>query len=238
MTEPIVVAIDGPAGAGKSSVARRLAGRLGVPYLDTGAMYRAIGLAVLDAGLDPADRSAVEALAAAVDVALERRGDGRFEVLLDGAAVEDRIRTQAVGEAASAIAAHPGVRRVLVARQQDAARRFGGVLEGRDIGTHVFPDTPYKFFLDANAEVRSRRRFEQLAATGRTAAYEQVAEELARRDHRDRSRDDSPLTCDSTYTVLDATDLSIDEVVEVMARVVEGSIGLSQRKGSVVDELG
>ncbi len=223
MTAPTVVAIDGPAGAGKSSVARRLAGRLGVPYLDTGAMYRAIGLAVLDAGLDPADRPAVEALASRVDVALERRADGRFEVLLDGAAVEDRIRTQAVGEAASAIAAHPGVRRVLVARQQDAARRYGGVLEGRDIGTHVFPDTPYKFFLDANPEVRSRRRFEQLAATGRSAVYENVAEELARRDERDRSRDDSPLTCDGTYTVLDATDLSIDEVVEAMARVVAGS---------------
>jgi len=188
-------------------------------------MYRAIGLAVLEAGLDPADRPAVEALAEVVDVALEQGGDGRFEVLLDGAAVEDRIRTQAVGEAASAIAAHPGVRRVLVARQQDTARRFGGVLEGRDIGTHVFPDTPYKFFLDANAEVRSRRRFEQLASTGRTAAYEQVAEELARRDQRDRSRDDSPLTCDSTYTFLDATDLSIDEVVEAMARAVEGRAG-------------
>jgi cytidylate kinase len=185
-------------------------------------MYRAIGLAVLDAGLDPHDRPAAEAVAAEVDVSLARCDDGSFEVLLDGAPVEDRIRTQAVGEAASAVAAHPGVRQVLVARQQEAARRFGGVLEGRDIGTRVFPDTPYKFFLDAHPEVRSRRRFEQLAGTGRTAAYQEVAEELARRDQRDRSRDDSPLTCDTTYTVLDATDLTIDEVIEAMARRVEG----------------
>jgi cytidylate kinase len=225
MPTPIVVAIDGPAGAGKSTVARRLAARLGVPYLDTGAMYRALALKVLAAGLEPDDRPAVEALAVDAAVGLERRDDGRFEVLLDGVAVEDRIRTQAVGEAASTIASHPGVRRCLVARQQEAAHRFGGVLEGRDIGTRVFPETPYKFFLDAHPETRTRRRHEQLAETGRAATFEEVAEEVARRDERDRTRDDSPLTCDASYTVVDATDRTIDEVVEVMARAVEDRLG-------------
>jgi CMP/dCMP kinase len=206
-------------------VARRLAARLGVPYLDTGAMYRALALKVLESGLDPGDRAAVEALAADAEVGLERRGDGSFEVLLDGVAVGERIRTQAVGEAASTVASYPGVRRCLVARQQEAARHFGGVLEGRDIGTRVFPDSPHKFFLDAHPETRSRRRYEQLAATGRAAGFAEVADELARRDERDRTREDSPLTLDASYTVVDATDLTPDEVVEVMARTVEGRPG-------------
>lgn len=221
MSAPLIVAIDGPSGVGKSTAARRLARRLGVPFLDTGAMYRSIALKVLRCDLDPTDRGAVEALAGEADVRLERRDDGSFEVLLEGEPVEPFIRAPEVGEVASAISIHPGVRRRLVALQQDAARHWGGVLEGRDIGTRVFPDTPHKFFLDARAEVRGRRRFEELQAAGRGLSYEQVVDEINRRDHRDRTREDSPLTRDSTYVLVDTSDLTIDEVVEEMSRAIE-----------------
>jgi cytidylate kinase len=217
---PIVVAIDGPSGVGKSTVARRLARRLGVPYLDTGAMYRAIALRVLASGADPADRDAVAAIAAKTDVALRARPDGSFEVLLDGAPVGPSIRTPEVGEATSTIAAWPEVRRRLVELQRDAARRAGGVLEGRDIGTHVFPETPHKFFLDARSEVRFRRRHDELTAAGREVTMEQVRDEITRRDRRDTTRADSPLTRDPSYTYIDASDLGVDEVVERMAAAI------------------
>ena len=217
----MIITIDGPAGTGKSTVARVVAERLGFDFLDTGAMYRAIALKVLRSGLDPTDRGAVETLALDTDVQLERRGDGSFEVLLEGEAVEPFIRAPEVGEAASAISTHPGVRRRLVALQQEAARHWGGVLEGRDIGTRVFPDTPHKFFRDARPDVRGRRRFEELQAAGRGLTYEQVVDEINRRDHRDRTREDSPLTRDDSYTFVDTSDLTIDEVVEEMARAIE-----------------
>jgi cytidylate kinase len=215
-----VVAIDGPSGVGKSTAARLLAQRLGVPFLDTGAMYRAIALRVLESGVDPADREAVEALAAKTDVALRARPDGSFEALLDGSPVEPMIRTPEVGEATSTIAAHPAVRRRLVELQRDAASRHGGVLEGRDIGTRVFPETPHKFFLDARSEVRFRRRHDELAAAGRQVSMEQVRDEITRRDRRDSTRADSPLTRDPSYTSIDASSLSIDEVVDFMARAI------------------
>jgi cytidylate kinase len=218
---PLVVAIDGPSGVGKSTVARRLAERLGIPFLDTGAMYRAVGLAVLDRGIDPQDRAAVERLAQEAGVDLVRRPDGAFEVLLDGAPVEPRIRAPEVGEVASTVSAHPAVRRRLVGLQRAAAERFGGVLEGRDIATHVVPETPFKFFLDADSEVRFRRRHDELAEAGRVVPFEQVVEEISRRDHRDATRADSPLTRDPSYTFVDSSRLSIDQVVDRLAREIE-----------------
>lgn len=222
---PLIVAIDGPSGVGKSTAARSLARRLGVPFLDTGAMYRAIGLKVLESGADPRDRANVLALSEAAEVGLGRRPDGSFEVLLDGQPVESRIRTQEVGEATSAISVHPEVRQRMVRLQREAASQFGAVLEGRDIGTRVFPETPHKFFLDARADVRFRRRFEEIRAAGRPAVYSDVEEEINRRDQRDSTRPDSPLTLDDSYVLIDSSDLSADEVVERMARLIEGTGG-------------
>jgi cytidylate kinase len=224
-SSPVIVAVDGPSGVGKSTVARSLALRLGLPFLDTGAMYRAIGFKVLAAGIDPADRPAVAGIAAATEVGLTALPDGSFEILLDGEPVGEHIRTPEVGEATSAVSAYPEVRRRLVDLQRATARRFGGVLEGRDIGTRVVPDTPYKFFLDARPDVRFRRRYEELRSAGREVSYEQVIDEITRRDRRDSTRADSPLTRDPGYTFIDASDLPVAAVVEEMARAVERRSG-------------
>jgi cytidylate kinase len=206
---------------GKSTAARRLARRLGVPYLDTGAMYRALALAVLEAGADPADRAAVARLAERADLRLAPAADGGLEVLLDGAPAGVRIRTPQVAAAASVIAAYPEVRRRLVALQRAGGEAHGGVIEGRDIGTRVFPGTPHKFFLTARPEVRHRRRWEEQRATAGGASWDEVVAELDGRDRRDAERAESPLACDESYTVIDTSELSADEVVERIARAVE-----------------
>ena len=220
---PLIVAIDGPAGVGKSTVARLLARRLGVPYLDTGAMYRALALEALERGLDPSDRLAIEALAETVALAVGPPGEGGdLPVLLDGEPVGERIRTPEVAAATSTIAAHAGVRRRLAALQRDAALRCGGVVEGRDIGTRVVPEAPFKFYLEARPEVRFRRRWEELRERGREVPYEEVAADMSRRDHRDAHRSDSPLSRDSSHVGVDTSDRSAEEVVEGMLAVIRG----------------
>src|SRR4029077_5525534 len=160
---------------------------------------RAIGLKVLESGADPLDHAAVIALSEAADVRLGRRPDGSFEVLLDGQPVESRIRTPEVGEATSTISVYPEVRQRMVSLQREAASQFGAVLEGRDIGTRVFPDTPHKFYLDARADIRFRRRFEELGAAESPSVFSGVEEEISRRDQRDSPRPDSPLMRDDSY---------------------------------------
>ena len=222
-TRPLIVAIDGPSGVGKSTAARRLARRLGVPYLDTGAMYRAVALAVLARGVDPEDEAAVLAVAARADVGLESQADGSFAVLLDGEPVAARVRAPRVGEVASKVSRYPEVRERMVALQRACAARLGAVLEGRDIGTRVFPDTPHKFFVTARPEVRHRRRHEQLRELGKEVPLDDVAREMSERDRRDATREASPLTDDGTYRVVDTSDLDVDEVVVRMEEAVRGA---------------
>lgn len=221
---PIVVAIDGPSGVGKSTAARLLSRRMGVPYLDTGAMYRAVALQVLEEGIHPDDGGAVVELARRVGLELELDPDtGGARVLLQGEPVEERLRTTRVGEASSRISTHAEIRERLVALQREFAARHGGVLEGRDIGTRVFPDTRHKFFLDARQEVRYRRRFDQLAAAGSEVTYSEVVVEIDRRDQRDSHRHESPLTYDESYVLIDTSDLSPEEVVDRMEEEIRNT---------------
>jgi len=218
--EPLIVAIDGPAGGGKSTAARRLADRLGVPYLDTGAMYRAVAVAVLDHGADPDDREAVVKVAESIDISLVSHDDGSFAVQLRGENVEPRLRTPRVGEAASKVSKYPEVRERMVTLQRASARRLGGVLEGRDIGTKVFPDTRHKFFVTASPEIRAERRYLQHKEAGKDVDRDEVLKDLLARDERDRNREESPLTLDDTYTEIDTSDLDADQVVDQLEKAV------------------
>lgn len=224
MTPPIV-AIDGPSGAGKSTVARALAARLQVPYVDTGAMYRAIGLAAREQGisLPIKDPDAVAAIASTARIDLDVTA-GEMRIRLDGRDVSEAIRLPDVSRYASAISVIPAVRRRLVREQRRLAGERGGVLEGRDIGTRVFPDTPHKFFLTAPVEVRAQRRARELAERGTPQPLEAVRADIERRDHDDSTRTDSPLTFDETYTVVDTGQRTVEDIVdELEARIRAGS---------------
>jgi CMP/dCMP kinase len=204
-----VIAIDGPAGSGKSTVARALAGRLGLDYLDTGAMYRGVTFAALRRGLDPADADVVARLVTSVE--LEVNVDA---VRVDGVDATIEIRGPEVSRAVSVVAANPAVRSELVRRQREwAAAHGGGVMEGRDIGTVVFPDAELKVYLDADPEVRAQRRSKEVTDLD----YETVAADLARRDALDQGRDASPLTEAPDALVVDTTGLSVEEIVEQIA---------------------
>src|SRR5436305_8006198 len=217
---PLIVAIDGPAGVGKSTVSRRVARALGVPMIDTGAMYRAIGLAAVRRGIGLHDAAALESLANGTRIDFIPGEQPR--VLLDGEDVTELIRTQEISMAASHVSAVPAVRRVMVRLQQELGRRNGGVLEGRDIGTKVFPETPHKFFLTARPEVRARRRYQELVAKGSPADLDTVLAETVARDQQDSTRADSPLSYDASYTVIDTSELTIGEVVEGLVEKVVG----------------
>jgi cytidylate kinase len=226
MTPPAIVAIDGPSGAGKSTVARMLAARLNVPYIDTGAMYRAIGLAAREAGvrLPIEDPGAVERLAGSLSIRFETAGD-EIRVLLNGRDVTGLIREPEISLYASAVSAIPGVRRRMVAEQRRLAAEQGGVMEGRDIGTKVFPDTPHKFFLTASPEVRARRRAAELDARGTPQPLAEVLAEMEKRDRADQTRTDSPLTHDETYVVVDSSDRDPQAVVAEIERAVRAPSG-------------
>jgi cytidylate kinase len=220
---PILIAIDGPAGAGKSATARELAVRLGLPYLDTGAMYRAVALLAARAGLGPeldtAGRRAVVELARHLDVRFQ--GDPRNQkVEVAAEDVTEALRAPEVSRMASVVSAIPDVRREMVRRQRELAARAGGVVEGRDIGTVVFPDATLKVFLTADPEVRARRRFDELAGRGVAAPWERVAAEQRERDLRDSTRSDSPLKPADGAVIVDSSWLSLPEVVDAVVALL------------------
>lgn len=215
---PLIVAIDGPSGVGKSTTSRRVARALNIPHIDTGAMYRALGLAALREEVDTHDEPALEELAERVNI--EFVPGERPHVLLNGEDITSLIRTPEVSMAASDVSTVPAVRRILVKLQQQLGRKGGGVLEGRDIGTKVFPETRFKFFLTARPEVRARRRYDELMAKGASPQFTSVLSETLARDEQDSTRADSPLTYDQTYTVVDTSDLSIDQVVDAIVTSV------------------
>lgn len=219
-TAPLIVAIDGPSGVGKTTVARAVARRLGVPYLGTGSMYRAVALRVLDRGVAPSDRAAVEALARTVDLGFGLDCDGFLEVRLDGKPVGERVQGLRVAQVTSQISVYRGVRQRMVELQREWAERHGAVVEGRDIGTRVFPNTPHKFFLDAPLEVRVERRWRELERREGRISRADVGREVAERDERDTSRADSPLTCDDSYHRIDTGGYAAPEVVELIVGAV------------------
>ena len=208
-----VIAIDGPAGSGKSTVARQLARHMGLDYLDTGAMYRAVTFAALRRQIDPADADRVAELARVVELEVEETG-----VRVDGVDATIEIRGPEVSRAVSAVAANPGVRAELVRRQREwAHKRGGGVMEGRDIGTVVFPDAVLKVYLTARPEVRAERRAAEVIGLD----YETVAADMARRDAYDSGRDTSPLRQADDALEVDTSDLTIDEIVASLARRID-----------------
>lgn len=219
-----VVAIDGPAGAGKSTVTRKVADRLGYVIVDTGALYRVVALAAERAGVsfDDAERTSAlaESLVAENAVQLRRTDSGATQVLLRAQDVSSAIRTQRIGQGASKVSAHPGVRRALLELQRGQGREGGVVLEGRDIGTVVFPDAEAKFYLTARAEVRAQRRLDELAANGTPPSFEDVLREVNERDRRDSTRPVAPLRQAEDAQLLDSSTLSIEQVVELVVAQV------------------
>jgi cytidylate kinase len=211
-----LIAIDGPAGSGKSTVAKAVAARLGLEYLDTGAMYRSVTFAALRRGVDPSDVEPVARVARDLDLRMGADGS----VLVDGADATIEIRGPEVTRAVSIVAANPGVRDEMRRRQREwAERRGGGVMEGRDIGTVVFPDAELKVYLDALPDVRANRRSQEVADLD----YETVASDLARRDALDQGREHAPLREAADAMIIDTSELTVDQIVdEVLARLGAG----------------
>jgi cytidylate kinase len=217
----VIVALDGPAGSGKSTIARRIAKRLGFTYINTGAIYRAVALWAMRLGVDLNDMHRLEQLAKQAKIELAAN-DGR--VILNGEDVTEAIHDQRVSEAASKVSAVPGVRRALLALQRSMAERNSVVMEGRDIGSVVFPQAQVKIFLDADPHERARRRALELERQGQEADFETVSGELRERDDRDRLRSESPLVQAPDAELVDTTGLSLEQVEEAVLRVVRARI--------------
>ena len=215
----MTIAIDGPVGAGKSTIAQGVADALGILHLDTGAMYRAMGLKALRAGIDPKDTAAAEALCAETNIAVEMGPAGQ-KTLLDGEDVSNLIRTPEVGAAASAVSTVKAVRRRMVALQQACAAKADMVVDGRDIGTVVLPNATCKFYLTASPEVRARRRFLEMQQKGTACSYEEILKGVIDRDYQDMHREADPLRQAADARVIDSSNLTLDETVQAMLNVI------------------
>ena len=214
------IAIDGPAGAGKSTIARRAAGQLGFVYVDTGAMYRAMALYFLRKGINPADEEAVSRTCSEAEVSI-RYQDGAQQVLLNGEDVSGRIRTEEVGKTASVVSAYMPVREKLTELQKELAARENVIMDGRDIGTCVLPQAPAKIYLTASVEVRALRRFRELTEKGEACDLEEIKKDIANRDWKDMHREHAPLKQAEDAVVVDSSQMTIDQVVEAILAVAK-----------------
>jgi cytidylate kinase len=221
MKNGLVIAIDGPSGAGKSTAARTLAERLGYTYIDTGAMYRAVGWKAKQAGIDPADEKAMEQMCGKTEVVINTNRGGQH-VFVDTTDVTDAIRTPEMGMMASAVSKSPSVRARLLTLQRQLGSRGGVVMDGRDIGTVVFPDADVKFYLDATPEERGRRRYAELRAKRLDVDLATITEEIRVRDGQDSSRAIAPLRKADDAFLIDSSAMTVDQVVDAMlSRVKE-----------------
>jgi cytidylate kinase len=225
----LVIAIDGPSGAGKGTLARTVAERLGYKHVDTGAMYRAVAWKALAEGIALDDAERLGALASTSHVDLTGTVDD-LHVLIDGRDVTNEVVTPDVSQAASIVSTVSAVRRAMVARQQEMGRTGGVVMEGRDIGTIVFPEAEVKIYLDASSAARTTRRFREDAARGQTLSREQTQAEIEERDRRDTMREDSPLVRADDAVLLDSSDLTIDEAVARALELIAQRRAASGRK--------
>lgn len=216
----IAAAIDGPAGAGKSTIARIAAKELGFIYIDTGAMYRSIGLACLNNNIDVSDSPAVEALLPDIEINIVFR-DGEQHILLNGKDVSEEIRTEKVSMAASAVSAIPAVRAFLLELQRSFAKENNVIMDGRDIGTVVLPDAQVKIFLTASPESRARRRTDQLAEKGIKADYQAVLEDIIKRDYNDTHRETAPLKAADDAVLVDTTELTLTQSIAAISQIIK-----------------
>lgn len=222
MTEKLFsVAIDGPSGAGKSTIAKAVAERFGFIYVDTGAIYRTVGLAVSRAGIDPQDTDAVVGLLPALDIALRHGEDGLQHMFLNGEDVSALIRTPEISMYASKVSALPPVRAFLMEMQRSMARRTSVIMDGRDIGTVVLPDAALKIFLTASAEARAERRYKELLEKGQSVSYDDVLRDMAERDKNDTTRAAAPLRAADDAVLLDTSALSLAESIDAVAELME-----------------
>ena len=225
MSDKISIAIDGPAGAGKSTIARRIAKELGCYYVDTGAIYRTVAYFMDLLGISPKDADGVERYIDELTIRIEYDADGLQHMIMNGMDVTGDIRTQDISQKASLISALPVVREVLLEMQREVARQHNVVMDGRDIGTVVLPDANVKIFLTASAEVRAQRRTDELLAKGQTANYEQILKEIQQRDYQDTHRPIAPLKMARDSVKVDTSDMTIEQVVARIHEIVAEKTG-------------
>ena len=226
MAKKYSIAIDGPAGAGKSTIAKRLAAEMGYHYVDTGAIYRTVAYFMDLLGVSPKDVDGVERYIDELTINIEYDEEGKQHMIMNGMDVSDDIRTQDIAQKASLVSAHAVVREVLLDMQRDMAKAYDVIMDGRDIGTVVLPKASVKIFLTASPEVRAKRRCDELIAKGQKAKYETILKEIKQRDYQDTHREIAPLKLARDSIKVDTSELDIDQVVEHIRNIVREKIGV------------